>query len=202
MRSLLSVLLATIILAPLPTDLPAIGQSVCPLQSPIEDEEGEAHIRNICTVTSINAEKHYWLTAAHCVMPEMLIANHAATVVFIDKDADLLVLQTVNYARPALTLRQTAPDVDEPVLMAGHPVGLMDIQVFSGHVSSLLTRVGGETHMMFNLIACNGNSGSAVVDAEGRVVSVLQIAFGPGCGSFSGGAPYEVVRRLVGAYFG
>ena len=202
MRSLLSVLLATFILAPLPMDLSAIGQSVRPLQSPVEDEEGEAHIRNICTVTSINATAHYWLTAAHCVEPEMLIASHIATVVFVDTAADLAVLTTVNFSLPAVVLRETAPSVGEAVIMAGHPVGLADLQVFSGHVSSLLTRVGGETHMMFNLLACNGNSGSVVVDAEGRVVSVLQIAFGPGCSAFSGGAPYEVVKRLVGAYFG
>jgi hypothetical protein len=33
------------------------------------------------------------------------------------------------------------------------------------------------------------------------VVSVLQIGFGDGCSSFTGGAPWEVMARLVGKYF-
>lgn len=204
MRGVLTVLLATLVLTlPLSADYRAISQSVRALQAPKVDEFGIRTLQNTCTVTSINERQHYWLTAAHCVdSPELYVASRQADVVFVDKAADLVVLHTEGYSLPALKLRSTQPTVDQHVMMVGHPVGLPQVQVFHGRISSLRTEVEGTDMMLFDLTACGGNSGSAVVDDQGHVLSVLQIGFTRGCGTFSGGVLWNVLARLVGPYFG
>jgi V8-like Glu-specific endopeptidase len=51
----------------------------------------------------------------------------------------------------------------------GHPVGLEAVQVFAGRISALHTTVDNESFMMFDMTACGGNSGSAVVDSSDQV---------------------------------
>jgi S1-C subfamily serine protease len=180
-----------------------VSRSVRALQASSVDEFGLQTFRNICTVTSINAAKHYWLTAAHCVnSPDLFIANRRADVVYADTEADLAVLYTEGYSLPALKLRTTRPIVGQRVVLVGHPVGLPQVQVFWGRISSLRTAVEDNVdYMLFDMTACGGNSGSVVVDAYDRIVSVLQIGFGQPCSPFSGGAPWDVVMRVVGEYF-
>lgn len=203
MRHVLSILfVAAILTAPVLADHTTVAHSVRPLQAAQYDEYELQTFRNICTVTSINATEHYWLTAAHCVSdPELFISSRHAEIVFADTDADLAVLYTEGYALPAVELRSTPPTVSDHIMMVGHPVGLHQVQVFNGRISSLLTDVDTRGYTMFDMTACGGNSGSVVVDADDRVVSVLQIGSGPGCSPFSGGAPWDVVVRLVGKYF-
>lgn len=204
MREVLTVILAAIVLA-MPTfaGYATAARSIRAIQAPAPDQFGIRTLRNICTATSINADKHYWLTAAHCLIDEELfIAHRRADVMFRDAVADLAVLYTADYALPALKLRQTPPAVDQAVMLIGYPVGLLQVQVFRGRISSLRTEVEDTAYMLFDMTACGGNSGSAVVDARDQVISVLQIGFGPGCSPFSGGAPWETLVRLVGPYFG
>lgn len=204
MRSLLTVLLTALVLTtPSFAGYSTVAQSVRALQAPHVDQYGLSALRNICTVTSINESKHYWLTAAHCVEgTDLFIASRRADLVFVDKAADLAILYTDGYSLPALKLRPTQPSVTQPIMLVGHPLGLPQVQVFYGRISSLRTQVDTAPYMLFDMTACGGNSGSAVVDGQDRVVSVLQIGFGEGCSSFSGGAPWDVVARLVGKYFG
>jgi S1-C subfamily serine protease len=165
--------------------------------------------RNICTTTSINSDKHYWLTAAHCVTGGSMgltVDGHVADVAFVDEVADVAVLVTPDYSLPALKLRSTRPAVEQRIRIVGHPLGIGDVQVFNGRISSLLTHWEEEDgsfspYMLFDMTACGGNSGSAVVDLNDRVVSILQIGFGEGCSAFTGGIPWETLARLVGKYF-
>lgn len=188
---------ALFLIAPLPPVQAGYSTVVRSVRA-IQDES----FRNICTATSINQSKQLWLTAGHCVGESpIFIAGHPAEPVFKDKDADLAVLHTTDYPVTALKLRQTRPSVEQRIKIVGHPLGLFSIQVFNGQISSLRTMVEGTPYMLFDMTACGGNSGSAVVDEDDRVLSVLQIGFGQGCSSFSGGAPWEVVARLVGKFF-
>jgi S1-C subfamily serine protease len=203
MRSFATAIIAILLLTvPTFAGYSTVARSVRALQAPRTDENGITVIRNICTVTSINSDLHYWLTAAHCVgAPELFIAGRHADVVFSDTKADLAVLYTAGYSLPSLKMRTTRPAVGQFIMMVGHPVGLPQVQLFSGQVSSLRTLVDAEWFMMFDMTACGGNSGSAVVDSNDQVVSVLQIGFGQGCSAFTGGAPWDVLARLVGKYF-
>src|SRR4051812_47487278 len=120
MRHVLSVLLGLLVLTTptLRAGQPTVAHSVRALQSASVDEFGLRVPRNICTITSINERKHYWLTAAHCVgSPELYIANRRADVVWVDTVADLAVLYTEGYSLPALKLRNTRPVVGTRVLL-------------------------------------------------------------------------------------
>lgn len=202
MRCLSAILAGLLLSAPSFAGYATVVQSVRPIQTPKVDAFGIRTLGNICTATSINSDKHYWLTAAHCVVnPEIYVANRHADVVFSDAEADLAVLHTEGYSLPSLKLRGSRPAVEQPILMVGHPVGLPQVQVFHGRISSLRTVMEDGDYMMFDMTACGGNSGSAVVDSNDQVVSVLQIGFGEGCSAFSGGAPWETLARLVYKYF-
>ena len=61
-------------------------------------------------------------------------------------------------------MRNTRPNVEQPIRMVGQPLGIADVQVFKGSISSLLTVDGESTYMLFNMTACGGNSGSSVVE--------------------------------------
>lgn len=202
-----AVLLATLILAtPAYAGYTIIAQSVRAIQSWRGKDSGMGDgvlvLKNICTATSINSEKHYWLTAAHCTTDaELFVAYHRADVVFKDESADLAVLYTDGYFLPSLKMRTSPPTVEQLVTMVGHPVGLVQVQVVRGRISSVRTQIQDVSFMMFNMTACGGNSGSAVVDENNKVVSVLQIGYGEVCSPFSGGAPWETMVRLVYKYF-
>jgi S1-C subfamily serine protease len=202
-RSVVTLLLAVSLLAaPSFAGYSNLTLSIRPIQNQTITDLGVVTFRNTCTTTSIDSDRHYWLTAAHCVGDsELFIAGHSASVVFIDKAADLAVLYTPNYSLPSLKLRPTRPSVEQAVMIVGHPVGLPQVQVFRGHISSRRTWVDDAWFMTFDMPACGGNSGAAVVDSNDQVVSVLQIGWGPGCSPFSAGAPWEVLARLVGKYF-
>jgi S1-C subfamily serine protease len=205
MGSIVTGLVAIFILtSSLPTAVqagyPTVMRSVRAVQGP-----REGMIQNMCTATSINQEKQLWLTAAHCVdelgVTPRYIMGHMTTTVFKDDAADLAVLQTKDYPVPALKLRSTRPAIEQAIRMVGHPLGLVDVQVFNGRISSLRSQVDQSAYMLFDMTACGGNSGSTVVDSNDDVVSVLQIGFGPGCSPFTGGAPWDVLARLVGKFF-
>jgi hypothetical protein len=95
MNSLLLSLVASFFLLtpPAQAGYNTVVKSVRPIQ--IVNEDGTT--RNICTATSINQTKQYWLTAGHCVGDQMLfISGHAAYPEFVDHVADLAVLRTLD----------------------------------------------------------------------------------------------------------
>lgn len=157
-----------------------------------------------CTGTSINASKHYWLTAAHCVgVNPIYIDKHLATEVMVDVASDLAVLVVPEITVKSLKMQTYWPTVGQYVQMYGHPVGYKEPQYFVGHISSLSTFIDPEYghKMMFDMTACGGNSGSAVLNAKDEVVSVLEIGHGRPCSTFSGGARWPDMVRLVYKYF-
>lgn len=186
-----------------PTDLSwrSVMLSVRPLQA-VNPESGE--LATICTTTSINTKGGYWLTAAHCVEnPEFptFIEGDPVIVAALDHNADLAILLTKNVHVRSVRLANDQPHVGDVVNLIGYPEGL-SIQYFHGNISSLETTIDGESHMMFDMTACQGNSGSSIVDEHDHIVSVLQIGFGQGCSSLTGGALWRDLIRIAGPFAG
>lgn len=160
--------------------------------------------RNVCTATKINAKRDLWLTAAHCIAKEgedMRIGGVPVLVHDITVALDMAVLFVPGVKAATLKLARHRPEVGSHVRMVGHPNGYGDVQFFQGYVSSLNTVLDGEPFMMFGMLACGGNSGSAVLNSRNEVVSVLQIGHGRPCDVFSGGSRWTDLVRFAGKYF-
>lgn len=158
---------------------------------------------NGCTVTSINQEKHYWLTAAHCVDASgddeptvRAIMGEPIEPVAVDYKVDVAVVQTARASAPALKLATTAPQLEDPIRMVGYPFGFPFQVTVTGAVAALDAPLANEDgsvtrFMLVNMTGAPGNSGSAILNTAGEVVSVLQIGWGRSFSPMMGGVPFS-----------
>lgn len=194
----------------------SVSASTVPQASirPLFDEQHNV----VCTVNSINAKIGLWLTANHCKGVRFVGQPsedgktwhyHAVQAVVFDDASDLAVLYTPTLRVVALKLAAHEPVVDDAVTMLGFPLGFDAMQRFHGTVSNVATHVfGGETDYgiktMYAIPACGGNSGGVVLNAEGEMVGLVQIAprgDNQPCAPLMGGAPYTTLSALVGKFF-
>lgn len=178
-------------------------QSVYPLQVPVPDENGIGKLAHICTVSSIGDGE--WLTAAHCVAQyttrRYYIAGDLVAVVKIDVNLDLAKLATRHAAAPALKVAETAPEITDPVIVAGYPLGFADVNVTLGTMSGYQLLEAEGTfwpYALFAVAGAPGNSGSPVLNTDREIVSVVQIGFARD--TFSpqlGGVLYETLRLFL-----
>ena len=179
-----------------PVDPLAFVASVRPLQL-----DGQT----ICTATSINQPLDLWITADHCVHVgegTLTIDGMKTEELFSDGQTDLAILQAAGTDVKALKIAKVGPRTGDPVKMYGYPVGY-DGDYFIGEVSSPVGFISGwpVAVMRFNMTACGGNSGSVVLNNRDEVISVLQFGHGRPCSTFSGGATFEALTKLVGEFF-
>mgnify|MGYP001596473552 FL=1 len=226
MRLIIGPLLALAFLLPLSSDAarthPRLLDSVRPL-SQIVFRDFEADLiayRNICTVSSINAATHLWLTAAHCVLVEtmdedgiittsprlgLVIEGRLVFIVKTDAVADLAILFTPDLSAPALRLADKGPFWEDTVRVVGHPFGYPSVTIAAGTVANPDAVLDSEpgfapSYLLITAMVAPGNSGSPIVNTHGEMFSVLQIVWGGGY-SPGGGATYARLKALVGSYF-
>lgn len=202
-RILLSLLLAILLLVPASiTESKSFGflASIRPLQM-ASIETGE--LRNICTTSSINEKKDYWITAAHCVADDdpRYIEGTAVFVTEKDVDLDLAVLTAPMMDVKAIDLAQQGPKVGDEALIAGHPFGYPGLFLTQGHVANVDADLD-DTHrfMILDVAIAPGNSGSPVLDKHGDMISILQVGWG-GYSPVGGGATWRDLARFAGKYF-
>lgn len=208
-RILAAALVALLILVPLPAFSLDPGKILKSVQ-PIQGVFGTGELRNFCSSASINQQKHYWLTAAHCVEEDgylRYVGGDQIKVLMRDVVNDVAVFTTVRVFAPALKLAKEAPKTGDIAMIAGYPFGILDPFVTFGKVISPSAQLCegeeefcGERRFLFvDAMAAPGNSGSAIMNSKGELISVLQIGygrvFGPG-----GGAPYAVLKQYA-SYF-
>lgn len=170
--------------------------------------------RNGCTVTSINEPKHLWLTAAHCVdttddvddlgEPKPVVraikGEPIHNIVF-DKKHDLAIVQTLTVSAPAVKLADHAPSVPVPgsddqdslVYVVGYPFGFpfqVNVRGYAAALSGVLDAEDTQKYALFNLTGAPGNSGSAILNADGKIVSVLQVGWGRSFSPMVGGVVF------------
>lgn len=177
-----------------------VSESVWPLST------GE---KNFCTASSINEARHLWLTAAHCVDNDgpMLVMGDPIRVIVRDVVNDIAIVSTPRASAPALRLAKQAPQVQEELRMIGYPFGFPFQVTVRGWVAALSGVVweGRPPYTLFQITAAPGNSGSAIVNKRGEVVSVLQVTADrmPERGEFAGmlgGALFDTLAKYRG-YF-
>jgi serine protease DegQ len=104
---------------------------------------------------------------------------------------DLAVLEVDRSGLPEAPFARTLPDVGELAIAMGNPVGFEN-SVTAGIVSGLHREIpaGGTTPALVDLIQTDaaispGNSGGALVDAEGRVIGINVAYLPPQAGAVS-----------------
>ena len=105
---------------------------------------------------------------------------------------------------PALHFAKHAPRAGDEIYLIGHPIGLEAPQFFYGHLASTKTiHLDGDVGMTFDIEACRGDSGSAVLNRDGEIVSVLQYTvtdYASNCSHWTGGLEYKNLIKFVQGY--
>lgn len=160
---------------------------------------------NICTMTAIRHDGVY-LTAAHCVAAVgaegRYVDEQPLTVVFANFVTDVALVKA-EHVVPKAVLEVSFEDVtfEQEVTIAGHPFGYKDLFVTKGWVSNpRATNIGPVPFMLFNCTVAPGNSGSAVLNADGQIISILQIGWGRTFSPVSGGITtdnFEAIKPFL-----
>ena len=128
----------------------------------------------------------YLVTAAHVITRATEIelvtddaTRHAATVVAIDNQRDIAILETDLEGRP-ITLRLTDPEIGEHSCAIGNSFGL-GLSISCGVVSAIHRRQVGfnpiEDFVQTDAAINPGGSGGALVDAKGRLIGMIDGIF-------------------------
>ena len=227
MKRVISLLiLITLCVSPLLAKLPSNPSSIQPLWADyitIDWSTGqETPIHGvICTTWSINEKKGFWMTAAHCVQPEVVwtvpsdpnvqpervetpayreIDGKVATIVKVDYKIDLALLYA-DVHQPGFRFG-AYPAVGDTVTVYGFPLGWTDpiatwLRVSNQFIASKWQ--DGVGYMVFDGAIYHGHSGSPVIDRKGKVISVVQAGIDDG-NVMALGAPWDVLGNFMIGY--
>lgn len=161
-------------------------------------------ISDTCSAFAIDNEREYVLTARHCASADpaqpTIVDLIPARVVADDVKRDLMVLQVPGLQRKALKLAAHDPATGEEVASYGYGGGYAKPMLRIAHVANRrisLLGLDGEWVMVDGAFV-GGQSGSPVVNAQGEVVSIVQMSsdrMGIGRGA-------EEIRDRVGKWWG
>ena len=210
LRTLLAALVAvTLITLPFQTasaakDFPALFDAVRPLQS------DPANAQTVfCTATQIDKVRHFWLTATHCVIHggPLFIGDAAALILHMlpVEDGDITILYSPLATAPSdVKMSKTPPRRGDRITVIGFPAGIGPI-VTQGYVGNprVYFTYYDEWLMSLDVSICGGNSGSAVLNSKGEVISVLTRYHypRPPCMALAGGPPWAQLVSFAHEYF-
>lgn len=150
-----------------------VSASVLRITGEAEDMFGGA-VRYTCTGFAI-APKQV-MTAAHCVGTHMQADGSNVLPIWADKYFDLAVLADEKLTKPALELREAPVDRFEALTAIGYGYGWTRLTVLQERVILVNYAVVGDAAkgLVVQGGYIGGMSGGPVVDADGKVVSVVQ----------------------------
>jgi hypothetical protein len=127
-----------------------------------------------CTASAVGP--HTLLTAAHCyvVTNEIKVDDSIRTIESFSTDGnDHLLIQVSGTPFTALLkIDQRAPNTDESVMAIGNPGQSRSVLRFG---TLLHSGEDGRTHQIyqFQMFGAPGDSGSALVDVQGRIIGII-----------------------------
>lgn len=156
-------------------------------------------LANVCSSASINARRHLWLSAAHCFADPAprYIMGERVTVVVLDVANDIAIVSTPIASAPALPLASRASALLDGVMVGGHPFGYVSPFLTVGTIAALDVFLDGISHPVdvFQMAGAPGNSGSAILNARGEIISVLQLGWGQSFSPMVAGVPLSVLAQ-------
>ena len=163
-----------------------------------------------CTATSINEKKHYWLTAAHCIVDPSYtyrLNGSRLQAIVLNTIDDVAIFHTYDFSVPAVPRASYPPprgyhlsDSRCRVSVTGYPFGWTQQTTVMGTVAATSVIIG---HMpgwdrpftIFQLVGGPGMSGSAVLNQQQEIVSVVQFAWGMVVSPLLGGVDFKVLQQ-------
>lgn len=139
-------------------------------------EEGSG---GVCSAVVYRVDPDRWalaLTAAHCVRHDtakrfdITVNRHHAEVILQNTLLDLAVVQFRASKEQAITRAPDPPQRGTPVAILGYAFGIESVAAQFGHVSQTVNRETKAIWVNADLIF--GDSGGAVIDAQGRLVGI------------------------------
>jgi S1-C subfamily serine protease len=182
-------------------DWSAVSKQVAPSIVYVEGDGG-------CTGFVIDTARKYVLSAAHCDVerePKRLWVDRVeGHVVSKDTKKDLLVIEVkdLDPARPALKLASSDPAIQQEVLSVGYGYALerpmfRRVSIADDKMTIAEEGIGGPL-LAIDAAFVPGQSGGAVVNADGDVVMIVQRTsdrMGVGIGA-------SLIRDRVGRFWG
>jgi S1-C subfamily serine protease len=142
----------------------------------IESEEGS------CTGFVVDTVRKYVLTAAHCDGEKLWVDRVAGKVVSKDTKKDLMILKVeeLDPSKEALQFAAVEPEIGQEVVSAGYGYGLERPFFRKSMVSDNKLMLSAEglpgPYVAVDSGYIGGQSGGPVVDQDGNVVSIVQMA--------------------------
>lgn len=177
----------TMVLVLLPTPKPAtfdLSHSISPIEAKWTDDKGPED-STICSAGYLGS--NLWLTAGHCFSPDsddqtdfkFFINKKPMSLIMLAPDEDIAVV-AAEPPKGMVPLHLAPNDLKkgEEVFAEGFPGGSYDSFFVSGRVMNLAFHIEERTYVVTSMIVAPGMSGSPVVNAEGKVVGVLQAGWG------------------------
>lgn len=164
-------------------------------------ESNEGH----CSAILVNAKDTVVLTAAHCVPDKvegrsLAVDEKHADLIRMNTVIDLALLRVPEITGTPVALRSQHVNAGLPVMVVGHGFGALRLKFGFGWISderdASLRHVGDRLYFAA-AGEVPGHSGGALVDADGKLVSVVQGVLYSGPSAFGIGAPRDVVDDFV-----
>jgi hypothetical protein len=183
---------------------------------------GPPKVKNHCTAwtyrTPGDPETLHWITAAHCVADENTheydaedyqiqgepvyvetwdVIHDVASLIDYSEAHSGIPSQHISTQNPTVATDPQAPNLT----IRGYPLGYSQLFTTFGYVSVVgrhdETDPDGVVYNVFQVPIAAGSSGSPVYDRNDRVVGLLQIGWGRGFSSMSGGLSLTALRTFL-----
>jgi S1-C subfamily serine protease len=155
----------------------------------------------VCSGVVLNIDPGVLLTAAHCIpsgdaKTYSITANgRDAEVLKVNRILDLAVLKFHRKHEEAMELATDTPPIGTEVAVAGYGFGIEKLAIQFGRVSQ--SRNDETKTLWINVDALFGDSGGAVLDAEGRLVGMTSKIYSNGPAHISGAVNVETIQDFV-----
>lgn len=165
-------------------------------------QRGEQHGTCTAPVFDIIDGRAYALTAAHCVASEpnesidITVDDRSARALLFNRILDLAIITfRPNGETRTLPLAPITPPAGAVAIISGYAFGVEDIVFQFGHVARPRNRETKQLWIDGNVIP--GNSGGAILDAQGRLIGITSGYFYSGVAHIGGAVAVEQVRDFV-----
>ena len=171
------------------------SESVVRLSMHLDEEDADGHV---CTGSMVG--RHLVLTAAHCIYQDLQIDDQPIRgVLRLDRFFDLALVDA-RIEKPSIELRSSGPELYEPLTALGYAHGWHKLTALHEmpYLVNFTPDYGPELTLPPGVFVqggyIGGMSGGPVVDAQGKMVSIVQRA-----GELSGyGVGVETIRVFLG----